>query len=971
MTVRLLVLLAAIALAPPAQAQEARPLKLDDLFALRDVAQPNLSPDGKWVAYSVTTLDAKRDKSDSDVYMAPLAGGDALRLTTSKKDESEPRFSPDGKWLAFLTGREGKKTQVWLLPRQGGEAVKLTDYKASVSDLEWSPDGKRLALVVRDVDPDDPALEDADQGEEDDEKAKEDEPKTPKPLVIRRLQFKQDYTGYLRELRRHIHVFDVAAKTSVQVTSGPYDDGEPAWSPDGKWIAFSSNRTSEPDGNDNFDVFVVPSSAGGIPRALTTSPGHDDGPVFSPDGKSVAYLAGGDPKHIWYATNHVAVVPFAGGAPRALTQALDRNVMAPPRFTPDGRAILFLVEDGGNQHLARVPVAGGAPERVVAGERDIQAFDVGPRGELAFLESQPQRPFEVATLAAGAVKRLTSTNDAALKGIRLGRVERFETPSADGTVIHGFFTFPPDAAPGARLPAILRIHGGPTSQYSTAFDFQWQLLAAQGYLVIAPNPRGSTGYGLDFSRAIFAAWGNKDTQDVLAAVDHAVAKGLADPERLGVGGWSYGGMLTNYVITRSTRFKAAISGASISNYLAGYGTDHYQYWYEAELGLPWKTRQLWVDLSTPFFEVEKVTTPTLFMCGEKDMNVPLLNTEQMYQALRRVGKVETELVIYPDQWHGIETPSYQKDRYARYLAWYDKHLRPERAPADRKPEATSLLGTPLVPPEPAPEAKKKLEQNLAKASADFVKSPDDADAIIWLGRRLAYLGRYQEAIAVFSRGVEKHPNDLRLLRHRGHRYITTRQLDKAIADLTRAAELSAAVPDQVEPDGDPNPRGVPTGTSHFNVFYHLGLAHYLKGDFDKARAAYLECLKFSRNNHDSLTATSDWLYLTLMRLGRRDEAARLLEPIREEMEIVENHVYLNRLLMYKGLRSPEELLRAGGDAIAQATYGYAVGNWYLLNGQREKAKEQFERVLKTPQWAAFGYLAAEAELAREKGEARP
>jgi len=957
---RLPALVSLLWLVPPAQAEQPRPLKVDDLFALKDVGDPRVSPEGRWVAYTVTSLDLKKDESDTDIYMVPLSGGEPLRLTAGKKPESHPRFSPDGKWIAFLSGREGKKTQVSLLPRQGGEAVKLTDYQASVSDFAWSPDSTRLALVVKDVDPEDQEDDEEESNKDEDEEDAE----TPKPILIRRLQFKRDYEGYLRELRRHVYVFDVGGKTSLQVTTGPYDDTQPAWSPDGKWIAFTSNRSPDPDSNDNSDVFVVPAKAGGIPRALTSAAGNDSAPSFSPDGRSVAYLAGGDPKDIWYASNHVAVVPFEGGAPRPLTQSLDRNAWT-PRFTPDGRAVLFLVEDGGNQHLARVPAGGGAVERVVAGEREIQAFDVGPKGEIAILESQPHLPSEVSTLTPAGVKRLTTTNDAALKGIRLGRVERFETKSKDGTPIHGFLTFPPDATAGTKLPAILRIHGGPTSQYSTAFEFQWQLLAAQGYLVIAANPRGSTGWGRDFARAIWADWGNKDYEDVMAAVDHAVAGGFADPERLGVGGWSYGGILTNYVITKSTRFKAAASGASISNYLAGYGTDHYQFEYEAELGLPWKARQRWLDLSTPFFEIEKVVTPTLFLCGEKDMNVPLLNTEQMYQALRRVGKVDTEMVIYPGQWHGIETPSYQKDRYERYIAWYDKYLRPGTLAAGRKAAATSLLGTPLLAPEIPEATRQRLEENLAKATADFVKDPDAPDAIIWLGRRLAYLGRFQEAIDVFSRGIEKHPKDFRLLRHRGHRYITTRQIDKAIADLTRAARLIAGVPDQVEPDGDPNPRNIPTSTSHFNIYYHLGLAHYLKADFASALAAYRECMKFSTGNNDSLTATSDWLYMTLRRLGRNDEAAKLLEPIHKDMEIVENHVYLNRLLMYKGERSPEELLRAGGDAVGLATYGYGVANWYLYGGQPDKAHQIFRKILTTPQWAAFGFIAAEAEQARK------
>ncbi len=240
-------------------------------------------------------------------------------------------------------------------------------------------------------------------------------------------------------------------------------------------------------------------------------------------------------------------------------------------------------------------------------------------------------------------------------------------------MIDGFLTRPPGSTAGSKLPAILRIHGGPVSQFQTEFHFEWQLLAAQGYAVVTSNPRGSSGYGRDFSRAIWADWGHKDFDDVMAAVDQVVAMGVADPDRLGVGGWSYGGILTDYVITKTGRFKAAISGASEANYLSDYGTDHYQYEWETELGLPWRNVESWVKLS-PWFNVEKVTTPTLILGGSDDMNVPLLNSEQLYQGLRRLGK-ETELVIYPGQNHGIAKPSYQKDRFERYVAWYDKHLK--------------------------------------------------------------------------------------------------------------------------------------------------------------------------------------------------------------------------------------------------------------------------------------------------------
>jgi dipeptidyl aminopeptidase/acylaminoacyl peptidase len=675
--------LAALLTAPLVAAEGSpRPLRVDDIFSLKGVGDPRISPDGRWVAYTVRRLDPKADSADTDIYMLPFAGGEPLRVTSSPKPENHPRFSPDGRYFAFLSGRDGKKGQVWLLDRRGGEAVKLTDFKADVSDLAWSPDGKRLALVVGDVDPDDPA---------DEEKAAGGEggvEKTPKPIVIRRLQFLRDGEGFLRELHQHLFVFDVATKASAQLTSGAFDDQEPAWSPDGRWIAFTSNRTSDPDANDNSDIYLVEADAakkGQTPRALTRSPGTDHAPAFSPDGKWITYLAGGDPKDIWYATNHVAVIPVTGGEPRALTRELDRNV-DDPRFSLDGKSIYFLLEEGGNGHLARVPAAGGPVERVVDGERVVQSYSMGPQGEIAVLESTPHRPYEVSAVTGGgpgsSLRRLTAVNDELLKGIRLGEVRRFQGTSADGTKIDAFLTLPPDAKPGVKLPTILRIHGGPTSQYDTSFNTEWQMLAAHGYAVVGSNPRGSTGYGAAFSRAIWADWGNKDYQDVMSAVDGAIALGVADPDRLGVGGWSYGGILTDHVLTKTGRFKAATSGASEVNYIANYGTDHYQKEWEAELGLPWRNTEAWTRIS-PFFQVEKITTPTLILNGADDLNVPLLNAEQLYQALRRLGR-ETELVVYPGQGHGIAKPSYQKDRYERYLAWYGKYLKGEGAKAATK-----------------------------------------------------------------------------------------------------------------------------------------------------------------------------------------------------------------------------------------------------------------------------------------------
>jgi len=281
------------------------------------------------------------------------------------------------------------------------------------------------------------------------------------------------------------------------------------------------------------------------------------------------------------------------------------------------------------------------------------------------------------------------------------------------------------------------------------------------------------------------------------------------------------------------------------------------------------------------------------------------------------------------------------------------------------PEATSLFGKPLISSPPAGETKARLEADLAKAQADFDKDPAGADVAIWLGRRLAYLGRFRDAIDTYTTGIAKHPDEPRLYRHRGHRYITIRKFDLAVADLTKASQLIAGKPDEIEPDGAPNPKGIPRSTLQSNIWYHLGLAHYLKGQFDRALEAYRSGMRVSRVNDDMLVATSDWLYMTLRHLKRDDEARAALEPIKAQMDVIENMAYHARLLMYKGQRTPESVLNLNtADDVQIATQGYGVGNWYLVNGDRAKAKEIFDRVLAGRAWTAFGFIAAEADTQR-------
>jgi dipeptidyl aminopeptidase/acylaminoacyl peptidase len=657
-------------LAASVAAQGQRKLSLDDLYRLREVSGPEISPDGGWVAYSVSASDSVKDRSDSDLWMTSWDGQRSLRLTTSKANEGTPRWSPDGRYLAFLSSREDERdvAQVWLLDRSGGEAERVTDLPGGVSAYAWSPDSKRLALIASD--PDTAASAKPDTAK----------PKAAPPIVIDRFQFKEDETGYLGRRREHLYLFDLAARKAQILTPGDYYEQSPSWSPDGRSIAFVSKRRPEFDRTDNWDLYVVEASPGSRVRQVTTFEGPDmspdwggRAPTWSPDGKYLAYVQGGPLKLIYYAGQKLAVVPVGGGPARIVTPSLDRNVLS-PRWSADGKSLLFLLEDDRVTHLARVPLQGGSVELLTKGRRLVSDYSVSSNGRVAVLASSPTAPHEVFALEGADLRPLSRRNDQWLRSIQLAPVQEISFQSRDGTSINGFLVRPPGYRTGSRVPTVLRIHGGPVYQFYNEFNLEWQLLAADGYAVVAANPRGSSGRGEKFSTAIWADWGNKDGQDVLAAVDYVIAQGVADSTRLGVGGWSYGGILTDQVIARDQRFKAAISGAGIANALAGYGTDQYVREYEAELGTPWGNTDAWLRVSYPFLHADRIVTPTLFLCGEKDFNVPLLNSEQMYQALKSLGR-ETQLVIYPGEYHAIKKPSYERDRLQRYLSWYARFLK--------------------------------------------------------------------------------------------------------------------------------------------------------------------------------------------------------------------------------------------------------------------------------------------------------
>ena len=656
-------LIAGAALALTAVAAEPTKFTVDDLVRVANVSELDLSPDGTYVVYSASEPNLEEDEAQYDLWRARWDGSEKRALTrTPDSDEYQAAYSPDGKWIAFLSDRgdEDAKIQVWLMPADGGEAEVLTEFRGGVSDFQWAPDSARLAVVA-----DDPELA---EGEE--------EPKQPKPIVIDRHYFKEDYVGWLTDKREHLYLFEIAGKKSTQLTKGASDEQLPAWSPDGKQIAYVTKRGPDPDRHLNWDIYVIDAREGAEERQVTrfagadNDPSLDSRPAWSPDGKRIAYLQQNDDKWIYYAPWSLAVVDVAGGE---VTRPLGADGFhSKPRFTPDGTAILALVEESRVTHVSRIELATGTVTPLTKGPRLDFAFDTAADGRMAVLGSDAMHPYRIEAAETSGL-RLIADNNEWLKDRKLAPVEEISFKSADGTSIDGFLVKPVGYVAGRSYPAILRIHGGPVYQFSHEFMDDWQVFAANGYAVIAANPRGSSGRGFDFAKAIYADWGVKDTADVLAAVDHVVKMGVADPDRLGLGGHSYGGILTDQVIARDARFKGAVSSAGVANIFGSWGVDMYIREYEQELGLPWRDREKFERVSYPFFNADKITTATLFLCNELDDNVPCIGAMQMYQALKSQG-VPTRLVIYPNEYHGLTVPSYLKDRMQRMLDWYGLYL---------------------------------------------------------------------------------------------------------------------------------------------------------------------------------------------------------------------------------------------------------------------------------------------------------
>ena len=647
-----------------------RPIQPDDLYLMRQVSDPQVSPDGKFAAYVISSFDRDGDETMSSVHAAPLdASSPPRRFTQGKKDHS-PRWSPDGRHLAFVSDR-GEKNQLFVAPLDGGEPRQVTKAKWGVSSPAWSPDGKTLTYVAR-------------TGEWTEPKERKGAEKNA-PRVLLDLRYKLDGVGFFDERRMHIFVCDMDSAEERQVTDGDYYDDQPAWSPDGKSIVFVSDRERiRNDRQFRSDAWVV-AAAGGRARRLTRARGAVSIPAYSPNGKWIAYV-GHEHGDEGVAKNvHLMVIAADGGESKSLSAPLDRPVAGwPPAsgrtfaWTVDSKSVLFLAGDRGTQALYSGKIAGGC-DKVLDGERQIEAFSLASDGETVVITAVwPSAPWEAYAVSLVDGKRevnLSRANEQLLRSAAFSDVKRMTYRATDGLEIEAFVLYPPGHSSGLHYPLAVNVHGGPHSFHPGARSLiEYQSLAANGYVVMLPNPRGSTTYGEAFSEACVMDWGGADFQDVIAGVDTLVEQGVADPRRLYIGGYSYGGFMSSWAVGHTDRFRAAVVGAPVSNQASAFGTGDIPLFDMHEIGgLPQDNPEAYAKQS-PVTYLKNCRTPVLLVHHEGDLRCPIAQSEEIFHALKAM-KREVEFVRYPGGFHTYNThaPSQIVDRTTRTIAWYDSH----------------------------------------------------------------------------------------------------------------------------------------------------------------------------------------------------------------------------------------------------------------------------------------------------------
>lgn len=672
---------------PDSKNTKIKQVTAEDLYRFLLPTDCRISPDGKWVVYSLKRVDRKNEKKYTNLWVVPTTGGQPKAFTQGDHNDSSPRWSPDGKTIAFISGRDDEnQSQIYLIPLDGGEAEKLTDLKGEIGTYEWSPDGKKLVIQFRKTDAEELERE-------------KDETKKKLGVVsrhINRVFFKMDDEGFLPKERWHLWVIDAKTGKGTQLTDHAiFDDVSPTWSPDSKQIAFTSNHAKDPDMDpDNFDLFTVPVFGGAL-KKMTSIPGPKFNPVYSPDGRWIAYM-GVEGKGTWWSNMRIFVVATNGKeSARDLTGKFDVEASVEtindipegaqtmrPVWSNDSQSIYFQVSKHGNTHLVKISLDQHAKlESIIEGDGVVGTWTLdADQQKLACIWGDMYDPAQimVKNMATGKTRQVSKFNSW-LHQLDLGTIDETWIDGPGKHKLQGWILKPPGFSNKKKYPTIIEIHGGPMAQYGHFFMHEFYLLTAAGYVVAFTNPRGSKGYGESFCKAINGNWGGPDYDDVMAWTDFVAKQPFVDTKRMGVTGGSYGGYMTNWLIGHTDRFKAAVTQRSVSNLISMYGSSDFNWYFETELGNipPWEDIALYWKQS-PMKYIGNAKTPTLVIHSEQDLRCAIEQGEQIFVALKRLG-VPTEMVRFPDEPHGLSRTGRTDRRIVRLnhiLRWFEKYLKP-------------------------------------------------------------------------------------------------------------------------------------------------------------------------------------------------------------------------------------------------------------------------------------------------------